>query len=32
LSPRQAYEDHLKLKRKSKVEMIIQQCEVVVTM
>jgi len=32
LSPKQVYEDQLKLKKKSEVEMVIQQCEVVVTM
>ena len=32
LSPRQVYEDELKLKSKSKAEMIIQQCEAMVTM
>jgi hypothetical protein len=32
LSPRQVYEDQLKLKKKSEAEMVIQQYEIVVTM
>jgi len=32
LSPRQVYKDQLKLKKKSEVEMVIQQCEVVIIM
>jgi hypothetical protein len=31
LSPRQVFKDQLNLKKKSEVEMVIQQCEVVVT-
>jgi len=32
LSPKEVYEDQLKLKKKDEVEMVIQQCEVVVAM
>jgi len=32
LSPKEVYEDQLKLKKKDEAEMVIQQCEVVVTM
>jgi len=32
LSPKHAYEDQYKLKRKSEAKMVIQQCEAIVTM
>ena len=32
MSPRQVYKDQLKLKKKSEIEMVIQQCEVLVIM
>jgi hypothetical protein len=32
LSPKEVYEDQLKLKKKDEAEMVIQQCEVVVAM